>query len=95
MCHYTSDNSSKKKSHSLTRKEILDSNIIDLEYLKQIQSFLLDPTGEGRIRMFQILDEYNFPKEFILEKIFTDISRMKIFWSHQRQSHLSSNREIR
>lgn len=85
MCHYNSENSSKKKSHSLTEKEILDSNLIDREYLKEIHSFLKNPSGEGIIRINRILYKYNYPKEFIREKILNDVLRMQIYFNFQNR----------
>jgi hypothetical protein len=85
MCHYDTSNPSNKKSHSLTEEEILNSKIIDQEYLSEIHVLVANPSIEGLIRTTILLRRYNFPKEYIQEKILFDISRMEISLNSQNR----------
>lgn len=86
MCHYDSENSSKKKSHSLTEKEILNSNLIESKYIVEIHSFVLNSSKEGMIRINQILHEYNYPTEFTRKKILHDLLWMQIYLKFKKNT---------
>jgi hypothetical protein len=77
MHHY--DNPSKKKICSLTKDDILKIIIIDDEYTKIIRHGIETKgfSHEGE-KLIEILDKYNYPKEFALGKTAIDFIRTSL-----------------
>ena len=79
MSHYDKVNYSKKKTCSLNEIDIMNITINDNEYKKIIIDALHKKvTFRDAEKVMEILDRYNYPKEYAIEKTFMDIMKVSM-----------------
>jgi hypothetical protein len=80
MRHYDTTNASNKKSHTLTESELLNTKVIDNDYINTLSFLASDPSNTGTIdKLIVILLKFKYPHEFIMKKIeFDGLNAIKL-----------------
>lgn len=82
MIHYDPIKSSKKTSHSLSELEMLNTRVIDNEYLLGLTFFSLRGPGPFINRIANLLSDYGFPDEIVLTKLSADFLQSNFAINH-------------
>jgi hypothetical protein len=90
MRHLDAMNSSKRKSHSLSEEELLNTKIMDEEYTRAVSLQGYDPSAvASNNKLFSILNNLKYPRELIKKKIHFDIlSSLELQFIEIQRSHI-------